>query len=85
MITTAEYMSEDNSVVKATYDTGEVWFLPTPNETHRKADLDEFLAGGGVIAPYTPPAQADEPVPGPTLAELEARIAGLEAKQVVTQ
>lgn len=83
MIITAEYMSGDNNVVKATYDTGEVWFLPLPNETHRKADLDEFLNGGGVIAPYVPQVQADAPAPGPTIADLAARIADLEAKQVV--
>ena len=54
-ITAARYNTEEEISIAATLDSGGEIFMPSyPSSTHYDNDMQEFLDGGGTIAPYDP-------------------------------
>ena len=55
MITEARYTDGFSVSFNVTFDDGRVVSIPShPSHTHYDKDVEEFLDGGGVIAPYDP-------------------------------
>ena len=59
-ITAAEYTTTENDSVKVTYDDGQVMHVPNDLANRHRRELQEWLAEGNTISPYTEPPESPE-------------------------
>lgn len=62
-IVQARYARADNLQVLVVLENGEDWLIPQPCETGHQVPLQRFLDDGGVIEPYEPPPEVEQPEP----------------------